>query len=169
MVVLKILDKVFKHISNIISSISGCILFVAVALFGLNTVLRFAFKTSLIWADEFALIFYIIGLFLLFVQLDYDDTALSIGFIYDKMKKKSIGKLVMDIIRWVATVLIGVILINSGYYAIKRAITYNALTLTAKIPIKYTYGLMVLGVVIWLIYWILSPFIKASRKGDEEK
>ena len=169
MVLLKLLDKLFKQISEITNSVSGAILFVSLVLCGLNSLMRSFLSIALIWADEFLVYLYIVGLFLLLAEMAYHESALDIGFIYEKMKKGSPGKIILEIIQWAASMFIACILVYSGIKSLQQVIKFKTIGYSTKIPYSYIYGLLFAAVILWLIYLLCSPFIKLGRRGDKEQ
>ena len=166
--ILKNLDRVFSRVSGVTNTISAAILLVSVTLFGLNSLLRFIFKFSILWADEFSVYVFLVGFYLAFVDMDYSNKALSVNFLYDKMKKGSVGKFIFDLINWAISIFIACLLTYSGYTALRRAIRLNTVGLTTKIPYSYLYALILVGIIIWLVYWLCSPLIKIGRKGADK-
>ena len=163
---MKTLDKVFKQIARVLNTISAVVLFITLFFTGLNTVLRYAFGVNIAWADEFSKYFYILALFLLIIDMEYDNSALSIGFLYDKMKVGSVGKAILDIIKWAVSIFTACIFINSGYKSLQQAMKFNSVGMTTGIPYSYIYGTLLFSIVIWLIYLICKPLIAAGRKGE---
>ena len=161
------IDKIFKNISDAINSLSAVIVLIAIFLFSINSCLRYFIKYSIKWADELSTYSIVIAVFLMLIVLDYNDSAISIDYIYDKMKKGSIGKKILDVVRWCASMFTACILTYSGYRVVRQAIIYNHINVATKIPYSAIYGLVFFGVVIMLAYKLFMPFISAMKKEGE--
>lgn len=161
------IDRAFKSISEALNSIAAVVAALAAILFAANSLLRFIFKYSLRWADELSCYSVVIAVFLMLVVLDYGGSALSIDYIYAKMKKGSAGKRILDVVQWIASTFVACMLAYSGFLAVKHAIDYNYRNITIQVPYSYIFGLMLAGIVIMLAYRFLRPFLAAAGKEDE--
>lgn len=158
------IDKVFKSVSEAISLISAVIVLLSATLLFVHSCMRYIFHFTVRWADELGSYSVVISVFLMLAVLDYDDCALSIDFIYGKMKGGSVGKKILDVIRWIASMFINCMLIYSGYRVVKQALAYNSVNVATKIPYSFIFGLMLFGIILAFLYKLCIPFITAGRK-----